>query len=366
MSAEKNQSNQSDEQKQKEDNNNNKENNEKNDDILSETDKLKEEFGRELHYAKDIEGVRRIRSKYKDLISEMFKVIPKIKNLEKKKEVGRRLNELKEYIEIEVEKKISEFGTSEIEIPDISLDGRRWFSGELHPITITLREIIHIFEKMGFEVEDGPEIEDDWHNFSALNIPPHHPARDMQDTFYLELEGEKLLRTHTSPVQIRAMMKRKGKLPVKIIAPGRVFRRDWDATHSPVFHQVEGLFVDEKVKMSDLFGVLEFFFKTFFEDVKVRFRPSYFPFTEPSAEVDISCLCGGENKECKVCKGSGYLEVAGCGMVHPEVFRSVGYENVQGFAFGMGVERLAMIKFGITDIRLFFGENFIVFKKRYF
>lgn len=331
--------------------------------------KIKEEFEEEIKKSKSEEDIKRVKSKFlgkKGLIQELFKIIPQIKEEEKRKEIGKLINDLKEYIEekTKYESESQILILKDEEIPDITLPGRRGFLGSLHPITITLQKIILIFEKMGFEVEHGPEIEDDWHNFTALNIPPDHPARDMQDTFYLE-DG-RLLRTHTSPVQIRAMLKRKGILPVKIIAPGRVFRRDFDATHSPVFHQVEGLFVDRKVKMSELFGTLDFFFKKFFgEKTKVRFRPSYFPFTEPSAEVDVSCLCEGRDKNCKVCKGSGFLEVAGCGMVHPEVFKSVGYENVQGFAFGMGVERLAMIKFGIKDIRLLFGENFPAFKKRF-
>ena len=334
--------------------------------LEKEINKIKEEFESEISKAKTEEEIHRVRSKYagkKGKLSELFKLIPKVPP-EKRKDIGRMLNSIKEEIEERVKNALEGISTS-VEVPDISLDGRVPFHGNLHPITLAMREITMIFEKMGFEVESGPEIEDDWHNFTALNIPQDHPARDMQDTFYLE-DGH-LLRTHTSPVQIRAMKKRKGKLPVKIIAPGRVFRRDWDATHSPVFHQVEGLYVDKQVRMSELFGVLEFFFKRFFgKKTKVRFRPSYFPFTEPSAEVDISCLCDGRESDCKVCKGSGFLEVAGCGMVHPEVFRSVGYEGMQGFAFGMGVERLAMLKFKIPDIRLFFGANYIAFKKRLF
>jgi len=335
-------------------------------DIERKIEELKQEFENDINQAKTDQDIEKIKSKYigkRGKVNELFKIIPSLPQ-EKRREIGKLLNSLKEEIEEKIRRK-SELKEVSFEVPDISLDGRVNFIGNLHPITVAMREITLIFEKMGFEIESGPEIEDDWHNFTALNIPPDHPARDMQDTFYLE-DG-RLLRTHTSPVQIRAMTKRKGKLPVKIIAPGRVFRRDWDATHSPVFHQVEGLYVDRKVKMSELFGVLEFFFKKFFgKGTKVRFRPSYFPFTEPSAEVDISCICDGKEKSCKVCKGTGFLEVAGCGMVHPEVFKSVGYENVQGFAFGMGVERLAMLKFKIQDIRLLFGSNYIAFKKRIF
>ena len=334
--------------------------------IKSEVDKIKSLFEQELQIAEDEETkIRQIRTKYLEELNKLFKLIRELKDPEEKREIGKILNRTKEYFEEISQSKLEKKEITKIEIPDISIESYFGFHGSLHPITIALRQITQIFEKMGFEVEEGPEIETDWYNFTALNIPPEHPARDMQDTFYLE-DG-RLLRTHTSPVQIRAMEKRKGKLPVKIIAPGRVFRRDWDATHSPVFHQVEGLYVDKVVRMSDLFGILEFFFKNFFDGkVKVRFRPSYFPFTEPSAEVDISCICDGKEPACKVCKGTGFVEVAGCGMVNPAVFKNVGYEDVRGFAFGMGVERLCMIKFGINDVRLFFGANFVAFKRRYF
>lgn len=341
-------------------------------DALAEVQELEREVMQHIRRIEDEQSkedrdhlIAELKSKYlKDKIPQMFKILPTVKDQEERKKLGKILNELKDTIEAKLAK-LKEEKKLTLEIPDITLDGRTRFFGFIHPISEVMSKITRIFEKMGFEVENGPEIESDWYNFTALNMPPDHPARDMQDTFYLE-DG-RLLRTHTSPVQIRAMEKRRGRLPIKIIAPGRVFRRDWDATHSPVFHQVEGLYVDEKVRMSDLFGVLEFFFKKFFgEDVKVRFRPSYFPFTEPSAEVDVSCICRGKNEQCKVCKGSGFLEVAGCGMVHPEVFRSVKYSNVQGFAFGMGVERLAMIKYNIEDIRLFFGANFVFFKRSYF
>lgn len=245
---------------------------------------------------------------------------------------------------------------------DVTLPGRGQHSGSLHPITHTLRRIIRMFSSAGFVTAEGPEIEDDFHNFAALNIPPQHPARAMHDTFYFP-DGL-LLRTHTSPVQIRVMLG--STPPLKIIAPGRVYRRDSDLTHSPMFHQVEGFVVAEQVSFADLKGVLYDFLTCFFErDLSVRFRPSYFPFTEPSAEVDIQCvMCNG--KGCRVCKHTGFLEVLGCGMIHPEVFRQVGYdsERYSGYAFGMGVERLTMLRYGVNDLRLFF-ENDIRFLKQF-
>lgn len=221
-------------------------------------------------------------------------------------------------------------------------------AGAIHPVMHTMDEIIDFFTGMNFSLHTGPLVEDDFHNFEALNLPQHHPAREMQDTFYFK--DHKLLRTHTSPVQIRSMMR--SKPPFKLIAPGAVFRRDYDITHTPMFHQVEGLVVDaaHKVSFANLKYILEHFLTHFFGDVKVRFRPSFFPFTEPSAEVDISCIfC--EGKGCRVCKQTGWLEVLGCGMVDPNVFKAVGYENVSGYAFGLGVERFAMLKHRISDLR---------------
>jgi phenylalanyl-tRNA synthetase alpha chain len=245
---------------------------------------------------------------------------------------------------------------------DVSLPGRGQRSGGLHPITRTLQRIERLFSNAGFVIAEGPEVEDDYHNFEALNIPAHHPARAMHDTFYFD--EHLLLRTHTSPVQIRVMEKEAP--PLKIIAPGRVYRCDSDLTHTPMFHQVEGLLVDEEVSFADLKGVLYDFLTNFFErDLKLRFRPSYFPFTEPSAEVDIACvMCGGTG--CRVCKQSGWLEVLGCGMVYPEVFRRVGIdaERYLGYAFGMGVERLAMLRYDINDIRLYF-ENDLRFLRQF-
>jgi len=239
---------------------------------------------------------------------------------------------------------------------DISLPGRSSGAGGLHPVTLTMNRIDKMFGKLGFDVAEGPEVEDDFHNFEALNIPEQHPARAMHDTFYFD-DGM-LLRTHTSPVQIRVMEKQEP--PLRVIAPGRVYRCDSDLTHTPMFHQVEGLLVDVDVSFSVLKGTLEEFLKMFFEqdDLKTRFRPSYFPFTEPSMEVDISCvMCAGNG--CRVCSHTGWLEVIGCGMVHPEVFRHTGVdsEKYTGYAFGMGVERLAMLRYGVNDLRLFFDND---------
>ena len=245
---------------------------------------------------------------------------------------------------------------------DTSLPGRRVQKGTKHPVSLVIEEICSIFAGLGFAVAEGPEIEHDWYNFEALNFPPEHPARDMQDTFFVE--NNLLLRTHTSPVQIRTMLKQKP--PVRIIAPGTVYRCDSDATHSPMFHQIEGLMVDSKVTFGDLKGILTVFTNQLFgQKTGVRLRPSYFPFTEPSAEVDIACvICGG--KGCRVCKNSGWLEILGAGMVDPEVFRHVQYdaENISGFAFGMGIERIAMLKYGISDMRLLF-ENDVRFLRQF-
>jgi phenylalanyl-tRNA synthetase alpha chain len=249
------------------------------------------------------------------------------------------------------------------ETVDVSLPGRSEPSGGLHPVTRTRERIEDLFTQIGFEIAEGPEIETDWHNFEALNIPESHPARAMHDTFYID--DSLLLRTHTSPVQIRVMLERQP--PLRIIASGRVYRCDSDLTHTPMFHQVEGFMVDEQVTFADLKGVLDDFLRHFFErdDLAVRFRPSYFPFTEPSAEVDIQCvMCGG--KGCRVCSNTGWLEILGCGMVHPRVFEHVNIdtEKYTGFAFGMGVERLAMLRYGVNDLRLFF-ENDLRFLKQF-
>lgn len=245
---------------------------------------------------------------------------------------------------------------------DVTLPGRNAEVGGLHPITQTLNRIQDFFVRVGYQVEEGPEIEDDYHNFEALNIPAHHPARAMHDTFYID--ATHVLRTHTSPVQIRTLERHAP--PVRIVCPGRVYRCDSDLTHTPMFHQVEGLVVDRDISFADLRGTVDQFLKAFFEtDLPVRFRPSYFPFTEPSAEVDIQCTqCRGAG--CRVCKQSGWLEVMGCGMVHPNVLANCGIdpENFTGFAFGMGVERLAMLRHGVGDLRLFF-ENDLRFLQQF-
>lgn len=282
--------------------------------------------------------------------------------------VGKRLNEAREEFERCLEERRQILRQEQLErrlreeVLDVTLPGRSRGEGGLHPVSLTLHRIEKLFINVGFQVAQGPEIEDDYHNFEALNIPPLHPARAMHDTFYID--HHTLLRTHTSPVQIRVM--ERGNPPFKVIAPGRVYRCDSDLTHTPMFHQVEGFLVDEGVSFADLRGILDEFLRAFFEqDVKVRFRPSYFPFTEPSAEVDIACMmCQG--KGCRTCGQGGWLEVMGCGMIHPKVFEAVGIDpqRFTGFAFGLGVERLAMLRYGIDDLRLFF-ENDLRFLEQF-
>jgi len=271
---------------------------------------------------------------------------------------GQRINQAKETLEAALQERRNALKARKLETQlaqealDVTLPGRGLGAGGLHPVTRTLERIETLFKSMGFTIADGPEIETDYYNFTALNQPENHPARSMHDTFYLE-DGKHLLRTHTSPIQIRYMEKHKP--PLKIIAPGRVYRVDSDATHSPMFHQIEGLWVDEQVSFADLKGVVSEFLQRFFEreDLKVRFRPSFFPFTEPSAEVDMSF-------------GEGWLEVGGCGMVHPNVFKHVNIdsEKYQGFAFGLGPDRLAMLRYGVKDLRLFF-ENDLRFLRQF-
>ncbi|WP_129138397.1 phenylalanine--tRNA ligase subunit alpha [Modicisalibacter coralii] len=288
---------------------------------------------------------------------------------EERPQAGERINQAKQALngDIEARRRALEQAALEARLAaervDVTLPGRDRVAGGLHPVTRTLERIEGLFAHIGFEVAVGPEIEDDYHNFEALNIPAHHPARGMADTFYFD--ATRLLRTHTSPVQVRTMETQAP--PIRIVCPGRVYRSDSDLTHTPMFHQIEGLLVDEGVSFADLKGTIEDFLHAFFErdDLSVRFRPSYFPFTEPSAEVDIQCvMCSGDG--CRVCSHSGWIEIMGCGMVHPEVFRHSGIdaESYTGFAFGMGAERLAMLRYGVNDLRLFF-ENDLRFLRQF-
>jgi len=283
---------------------------------------------------------------------------------------GKRANEIKEELETKLAEQLHLLQELEknrrlaAERLDVTLPGRRLHMGRRHILTQVMEEIQNIFQRMGFEIVEGPEVELDYYNFEALNIPREHPARDMQDSFYID--AEVLLRTHTSPVQARVYEARVPSVPVRIIAPGKVYRRDDDATHSPMFHQVEGFVIDRRISMADLKGTLLTFARQMFgEQREIRLRPSFFPFTEPSAEVDISCMkCGGAG--CRVCSHTGWLEILGAGMVHPRVLEMPGYdpEEVSGFAFGMGVERIAMLKYGIDDLRLFF-ENDLRFLQQF-
>jgi len=338
--------------------------------MQEELNRLEKEALAELNAVENLDQLEALRVKYFGRRGELTKVMKGMSALSKEErpivgklanEVRGRLNEGFEEITLELKRK--ERSVSLVaEAVDITLPGKRPQLGRKHPLTATFDRIKEIFSGMGFQVAEGPEIETEYYNFEALNTPEHHPARDMQDTFYIS--DRILLRTQTSPVQIRVMEKRKP--PIRIIAPGKVYRRDADISHSPMFNQVEGLLVDERVTFSELKGVLiAFAHQMFGEDTSLRFRPSFFPFTEPSAEVDISCvICGGEG--CSTCKGSGWLEILGAGSVDPEVFKAVNYnpDEVTGFAFGMGVERIAMLRYGVKDIRLFF-ENDIRFLRQF-
>ncbi|OGT21475.1 MAG: phenylalanine--tRNA ligase subunit alpha [Gammaproteobacteria bacterium RBG_16_57_12] len=303
----------------------------------------------------------------KGLLTEQLKQLGHLPP-EQRPAAGQEINHAKQLIQDLIEQKKSQLQQQglrdqlEVQRLDVTLPGRGQHCGGLHPVSRTMDRIAALFGQLGFEIAEGPEIEDDYHNFGALNIPETHPARAMHDTFYFD--SRLLLRTHTSPVQIRVMETQRP--PLKVIAPGRVYRCDSDLTHTPMFHQVEGFMVDDAISFADLKGVLNDFLRNFFEkDLQVRFRPSYFPFTEPSAEVDIRCvMCAG--KGCRVCKQTGWLEVLGCGMIHPKVFEAVGVDadRYSGFAFGMGVERLAMLRYGVNDLRLFF-ENDLRFLRQF-
>ena len=321
--------------------------------------------------AGDLQALDQVRVDYlgkKGHLTERMKTLGKL-SAEERPRAGQAINQAKQAVQQAIEMRRDALKREALEAKlvgekvDVTLPGRQPPAGSLHPVTRTMQRIDDLFAQMGFSVAEGPEIEDDFHNFEALNIPESHPARAMHDTFYFP-DG-RLLRTHTSPVQVRVMQQHKP--PLRVIAPGRVYRCDSDLTHTPMFHQVEGLMVDEQVTFTDLKAILIDFLQSFFEnaDLVVRFRPSYFPFTEPSAETDIQCvMCGGEG--CRVCSHTGWLEVLGCGMVHPNVFRHVDIdtEKYTGFAFGMGVERLAMLRYGVNDLRLFF-ENDLRFLKQF-
>ena len=309
----------------------------------------------------DAAAIEEVRVRYagrrSGVLQELTAVLRTLPN-EEKREYGRALNELKKLVESklrEAKERASSSGRAASRpVIDVTLPGHVPPRGAEHPVHLVRRRIESIFLRMGYSVEDGPEIEDDWHNFEALNLPPDHPARDDQDTFYLP--GDSLLRTHTSPVQARVMEKHAP--PIRIVVPGRVYRRDSDLRHSPMFHQLEGLVVDEGITFGHLKATLEAFLKELFHGVEVRFRPSYFPFTEPSAEVDITCIfCGG--KGCGVCSRSGWIEILGSGMVDPRVFEKIGIDadRYTGFAFGLGLDRVAMLLYGIPDLRLMFSGD---------
>ena len=311
----------------------------------------------------------------KGLLTEQLKSLGGLPAAERPA-AGARINEAKVRVQEALDARHAVLESAAVEAKlaagrvDVTLDGRGEQSGGLHPVTRARLRIEKLFGDVGFTVAQGPEIEDDFHNFTALNVPANHPARAMHDTFYIEpgqSAGEgALLRTHTSPVQIRALRAAAGRLPLAVIAPGRVYRIDSDATHTPMFHQVEGLLVDTDVSFAQLKSILHGFMEAFFErDLAMRLRPSYFPFTEPSAEVDISCVeCGG--KGCRLCKHTGWIEVLGCGMVHPNVLASCGVDpdRYTGYAFGMGIDRLAMLRYGVNDLRLFF-ENDLRFLRQF-
>ncbi|MBU0629411.1 MAG: phenylalanine--tRNA ligase subunit alpha [Candidatus Margulisbacteria bacterium] len=326
-----------------------------------------------IRQAKDLVELDQVRIRFLGKKGELTELLKSLGSLpqEERPKAGGLVNEAKGILEaalndqheslmmLEQKKKIA------AERIDITLPGKGIKQGKLHPLTQTMERVKDIFLSLGFEIEEGPEVELEYYNFDGLNIPAHHPSRDIESTFVVR-EGV-VLRTHTSPVQIRVMEKRKP--PLAIVAPGRVFRRDYDATHSPVFHQLEGFLVNKNVTFADLKGTLtEFLRQMFGSEKKVRFRPSFFPFTEPSAEVDVECLrCGSEGKKgCNICKGTGWLEILGSGMIDPNVFKAVGYdpEKYSGFAFGMGIERIAMLKYGIDDIRLFY-ENDLRFLEQF-
>ncbi len=330
---------------------------------MQELDKLVTSARQAIEQSQDLKVLEQLRIDYlgkKGVITAQLKQLGKLP-AEERPAAGEKINIAKQavYASLEQQKTILKTLALEKKLAgetiDVSLPGRGQSNGSLHPVTQTIDRIVSLFASAGFEIAEGPEIEDDQHNFSALNIPANHPARAMHDTFYID--DNTVLRTHTSPVQIRVM--ENNKPPLRIIAPGRVYRCDSDLTHTPMFHQVEGFVVDKDVSFAHLKGLLDQFLSAFFEkELPLRFRPSYFPFTEPSAEVDIACMMC-EGKGCRVCSHTGWLEIMGCGMIHPNVFNAtdIDHEEYTGFAFGLGVERMAMLRYGVNDLRLFFEND---------
>ncbi len=337
---------------------------------LIDIERLVKEAEQKIAASQDVPALDQVRVHYlgkSGLLTAQLKQLGRLSK-EERPQAGQVINRAKAALQKAIDERRGSLEEKALEARlssecvDVTLPGRGSSRGGLHPVTRTLNRIERLFANAGFEIAEGPEIEDDYHNFEALNIPAHHPARAMHDTFYFD--AHMLLRTHTSPVQIRVMEEKAP--PLKIIAPGRVYRCDSDLTHTPMFHQVEGFLVDDRATFADLKGVIYDFLSRFFErELKLRFRPSYFPFTEPSAEVDIECvMCDG--KGCRVCSHTGWLEVLGCGMIHPQVFQHIGIdsEKYSGYAFGMGVERLTMLRYGVNDLRLFF-ENDLRFLKQF-
>ena len=336
--------------------------------LIAALESLVPELKNGLAQALNVSELEEFRVDFLGRKGRLAQIMSKLPTLEptERPAVGQKANEIKESLNALFTAKKDALNKSledaKLSRFDSTLPGRLPWQGSLHPITQVIEEICDVLQGIGYDVIDGFEIETDFNNFEALNLPPEHPARDMQDTFYVT--DSVVLRTHTSPMQVRAMLERK-KPPLAVIAPGKVYRRDSDITHSPMFHQIEGLYVDKNVTFRDLRGTLTMFVRQLFgSEMNVRFRPSFFPFTEPSVEVDISCIiCGGHghtaNGPCRVCKTTGWVEVLGCGMVDPNVFKSVGFdpEECTGFAFGLGVERVAMLKYGIGDLRLLFQNN---------
>lgn len=342
--------------------------------LIADLESLVEKLKAGLAQADLLSDLEELRVSFLGRKGQLAALMVNLKDLsaEERPAFGQKANQVKEALTALLDGKIEELkarAEAEKEASfDPTLPGRLPWQGSLHPITLVMEEICNVLERLGYEVISGPEVETDFHCFEALNFPKDHPARDMQDTLYIN-EGL-VMRTHTSPMQVRSMLEHKTP-PLAVIAPGKVYRRDSDLTHTPMFHQIEGLLVDKNVSLADLRGTLSYFLKSLFgSDVKVRFRPSFFPFTEPSVEVDISCImCGGKGhvngQTCRICKSTGWLEILGSGMVDPNVFKAVGFdEECTGFAFGLGVERVAMLKYGIGDLRMFF-ENDLRFLQQF-